>query len=59
MPQETNNLNFWKKHAPSLITTARPSRLPELVTKEIPSVRISMDIGPRKLLEALAQLSQK
>ena len=59
MPQETNNLNFWKKHAPSLITTARPSRLPELVTKEIPSVRISMDAGPRKLLEALVQLSQK
>ncbi|MDC0156627.1 UDP-N-acetylglucosamine--LPS N-acetylglucosamine transferase [Verrucomicrobia bacterium] len=56
MPQETNNLNFWKKHAPSLIKTARPSRLPELVAKEVPSVRIRMDSGPRKLLGALDQL---
>ena len=57
MPQETNNLNFWKTHAPSLVTTARPSRLPELVTREIPSVRISMDSAPRKLIDALDQLS--
>ena len=59
MPQETNNLNFWKTHAPSLVTTARPSRLPELVTREIPSVRISMDSAPRKLLNALDRLSRE
>ena len=59
MPQETNNLNFWKKHAPSLITTTRPSRLPELVTRKVPSVRISMDTAPRKLLDALDQLSRE
>jgi processive 1,2-diacylglycerol beta-glucosyltransferase len=59
MPQETNNLNYWKKHAPSLVTTARPSRLPELVTRKLPSVRISMDAAPRKLLDALSQLSQE
>ena len=56
MPQETNNLNFWKKHAPSLVKTARPTRLPKLVAEEIPSVRIRMDSGPRKLLSALDQL---
>lgn len=56
MPQETNNLNFWKKRAPSLLKTARPSRLPELVAREIPAVRIRMDSGPRKLLSTLDQL---
>lgn len=59
MPQETNNLNYWKKHAPSIVTTIRPSRLPELVTRRIPSIRISMDTAPRKLLDALDQLSRE
>jgi processive 1,2-diacylglycerol beta-glucosyltransferase len=53
MPQETNNLNFWKKRAANLMTTTRPSRLPELVTRRIPFIQVKMEKKPGKLLDAL------
>jgi hypothetical protein len=56
MPQESNNLNFWKKRASSLVTTCRPSRLPELVTKPIPNIQVKMGNEPKKLLDALEGL---
>ena len=56
MPQESNNLNFWKNRASSLVTTCRPSRLPELVTKPIPNIQVKMGNEPKKLLDALEGL---
>ena len=57
MPQETNNLNFWRSRSSSIVSTARPRRLPKLVTKEIPVVNLEMDRSPRKLLDTLSQLA--
>tara|TARA_Y100001934_G_scaffold71556_1_gene89016 strand:- start:4825 stop:5931 length:1107 start_codon:yes stop_codon:yes gene_type:complete len=59
MPQETNNLNFWKKRAPSVLSTHNPSRLPELAGGEVPSVKIEMASDPGKLLDALRTLLGK
>ena len=59
MPQETNNLNFWKKRASSVLSTPNPSRLPELADGEVPSVKIEMGSDPGKLLDALRKLLGK
>ena len=58
MPQESNNLNFWKKRATNVVTTSRPSRLPELVTRRIPFIQVKMEKRPGKLLDALEGLVQ-
>ena len=56
MPQESNNLNFWKKRSVNILTTSRPSRLPELVTRNNSSIQIKMEKKPGKLLKALEGL---
>ena len=58
MPQESNNLNFWKKRAPAVLSTTRPSRLPELVRQRVPFVQVEMGKKPDKLLDALEKLGQ-
>ena len=58
MPQESNNLNFWKKRAPAVLSTTRPSRLPELVRQRVPFVQVEMGQKPDKLLDALEKLGQ-
>ncbi len=58
MPQEMNNLNYWKKHAPALLTCNKPRLLPQIVSSNPTIPRLRMPIGrePEVLLAALNNL---
>ena len=56
MPQESNNLNFWKKRAANVVSTCRPSQLPELVSRRLPFIQVKMGKKPDPLLDALEGL---
>ena len=56
MPQETNTLNFWKKHAGKVIATASPQNIGHLLNSKIPAIDFQMDRSPHKLINALAKL---
>ena len=50
MPQEKNNLNFWKNRASETLVLKDPYKINKLIYKPIPKVRISLDSYPRKLM---------
>lgn len=58
MPQETNNLNFWKMRAGTVVTSSSPSQLLEIIkTKtKIPRLHIPIGQSPKIFLEALSGL---
>ena len=58
MPQETNNLNYWKIHARSLVTCSRPSSLPAIAQSvaEIPNLKMPSCMNPEKFVSILKNL---
>lgn len=58
MPQEQNNLNFWKKYADQLVTCSNPHRLGSIVDelKTIPRVYFPLNESPAILLDAIKNL---
>ena len=61
MPQEKNNLNFWKKRTGSLVTCTSPSQLLKMIQSrtEVPRLSIPLGSSPQLLLRALSQLIEK
>jgi processive 1,2-diacylglycerol beta-glucosyltransferase len=61
MPQEKNNLNFWKKRTGNLLTCRSPSQLVKMIQSktEVPRLNIPLDSSPQLLLRALSQLIEK
>lgn len=59
MPQETNNLNFWRTHAKQLITCSRPQRLAGIIEScpSLPRLHIPLHSPPERLLNALQELA--
>ncbi|MDG1173275.1 MAG: hypothetical protein P8M67_03155, partial [Opitutales bacterium] len=58
MPQETNNLNFWKKYSNSVAICPKPSLLP-IKMKSLekgPPLSIVVDKSPELFLSALEGL---
>lgn len=58
MPQEVNNLNFWKARAGAILTSSSSSELIEIIRSEVkvPSLNIPLESSPDFLLNALYQL---
>ena len=56
MPQEVNNLNFWKSRASSCISSHRPKNIHHLINRPLPSIKIELGHSPQALLESLNQL---
>ena len=60
MPQESNNLNFWKSRTGSLLTSSSATSLIKIIQSNIPvpSLRHPLDSSPGLLLDALSQLGE-
>ena len=58
MPQEYNNLNFWKKHANTLISCASSRKLVDVVLSKIkiPTVHFPVSDSPSILLDKMEEL---
>ena len=58
MPQERNNLNFWKQRTGELITSSSPRQLVNIIRsgRQIPKLKIPMESSPRVLLDGLTNL---
>jgi len=58
MPQEYNNLNFWKKHADTLISCASSRELVDVVLSKIkiPTVHFPVSDSPSILLDKMEEL---
>lgn len=60
MPQETNNLNFWKCRATELLCSSSPAQLVHYIKtgKEVPRLNIPLGEHPDLLLNALRELGE-
>ncbi len=56
MPQEQNNLNFWRLHANQTICTNKPRMLSKLIGSSAPRVNFEIDSSPKVLLDKLDQI---
>jgi processive 1,2-diacylglycerol beta-glucosyltransferase len=56
MPQEVNNLNFWRLHAPTVLTIDEPKSISKLLCNPIPKIKIESGLSPQVLLEDLELL---
>ena len=58
MPQEYNNLNFWKKHASTMISCTSSRELVDVVLSKIniPKVHFPVSDSPRILLDKMEEL---
>lgn len=57
MPQEINNLNFWKFRNPKILKTNKPKNIRHYIGQDIPSIKIEIDSTPKRLLNSLEMLS--
>ena len=60
MPQEINNLNYWKRHASKVITCSNPSDLPKLALQvsDLPILSLPISERPSLLLDSVTKLSR-
>ena len=59
MPQEENNLNFWRENCQSLTIARRPEELGLLSDKILPPFRNRKQFSPRKILDRLSLLRKE
>ena len=61
MPQETNNLNFWKGRVGRLLTSSSPSQLVQHIQSglEVPRLFIPIENSPNLLLRRLTELGER
>lgn len=59
MPQEINNLNYWKKHSSTVSLCKNPRLLPDLINsiKKTKPLNIKVEDQPRVLISALESLA--
>ena len=50
MPQESNNLNFWKSRGEGVLTMKEPNLLPNVLGQKIPRIRIELPSSPSELI---------
>ena len=60
MPQEKNNLNFWKARAGTILTSSSPSQLIQLIRSDcqVTQLKIPLQTSPHLLLNALLKLGE-
>ena len=60
MPQEKNNLNFWKARAGTILTSYSPAQLIQLIRSDcqVPQLKIPLQTSPHLLLNALLKLGE-
>jgi len=56
MPQEINNLNFWKYRSSSCVLSRNPRNIHQLIKPSLPKIKIELGSSPKLLLERLSQL---
>ena len=56
MPQEVNNLNFWKDRALSCVLCRNPKNIHQLIKPSLPKIKIELESSPKVLLKRLSQL---
>ena len=56
MPQERNNLNFWRNRSSSIVSCRNPNILNFKVCSSLPSVKVTLDSSPEALVRNLEGL---
>ncbi len=56
MPQEMNNLNFWRNRATSIVSCRNPNRISNLINADLPSIKIKVESSPSALISKLQNL---
>ena len=59
MPQEVNNLNYWRSHSSDLISINDPKKLVNLWRNRVPNIKVDIGSYPKALLEQLKILCIK
>ena len=59
MPQESNNLNFWKSRGEGVLTMNEPNLLPNVLGQKIPRIRIELPSSPSELILLLEALGPR
>ena len=55
MPQEINNLNFWKSRVTKLIALKDPKKIKKFIIQSIPKLKVEIEDTPRKLINRLEE----
>ena len=56
MPQERNNLNFWRNRSSSIVSCRNPNKLNLLSLSFLPSVKVNLESAPEDLISNLESL---
>ncbi|MDG1324595.1 MAG: hypothetical protein P8P49_02430 [Opitutales bacterium] len=56
MPQEINNLNFWRNRSDSIVLCRNPKIIDQLIEPRLPKVKIGMDSSPKIIIDRLVEI---
>ncbi len=56
MPQEINNLNFWRNRSDSIVLCRNPKIINQLIEPRLPKIKIGIDSSPQVLINRLIEI---